>query len=744
MPDSLSILVVEDDPTIRRAICKALQSGKQAVRIEQCPDGRKAIELMRASAFDCVFLDYQLPGADGLAVLREARAAGDTTPIIIITARGDEQLAVEMMKAGATDYLSKSRLSAAVLWQAVRYAIRVHHAELAAAEAQEQLREREARLHSLIENLPFDCWARDASGRGIMQNTISKQLWGDFTGQKPQEQTVPPEVIENWQRNNEQVMAGNVLRQELRYPIAGQMRTFYSVVAPVWEGQTIRGIVGANIDITDIKRTEEALRESQQLFQQFMNRSPAVGFMKDENGRYLYINETLTRVLNPTNRPWLGKTNFEVWPPETAAEIDRDDRAVLASGQPAETLQKIPNADGLHTWLVYRYPLMDPAGKRIVAGMALDITARQLAEQRLRDAEERYHTLFEHSPYGVIIVDPADGSFVEFNTTAHRQLGYTRDEFARFKVADVEVAENPDAAQAHFQRIMETGFDEFETRQRAKSGEVRDMLVSARRTSIGGRILLHSTQQDVTERNRLRQQLIQSQKMEAIGRLAGGIAHDFNNLLAVITGYSEAMLRRIAEDNPLHLQASEILKAAERGGALTHRLLAFSRRQIIKPQVLDLNKILEGFREMLHRVISNDIVIAMKTNPALGRVQADPGQMEQVVLNLALNARDAMANGGTLTIRTQNVDLAGRRAEMAGLPPGAYVKLTVSDTGTGMDAATLARIFEPFFTTKEGKGTGLGLSIVYGIVRQCGGNITVHSQRGQGSTFEVHLPVHSE
>jgi len=361
------------------------------------------------------------------------------------------------------------------------------------------------------------------------------------------------------------------------------------------------------------------------------------------------------------------------------------------------------------------------------------------AEKRAAEAAQRYRLLFEDAPYGVLIVDPQDQSIVEFNSAIQQQLGYSREELSRMRICEVEVGASEAEIQAHMEKNVHRDRDEFETRFKTKSGEVRDILLVVRPLRLAGKVYLHGILQDITERNRLKEQLVQSQKMEAIGRLAGGIAHDFNNLLAIISGYAESLTRRLGDEN-LRAHASEIQSAAERGGALTRQLLAFGRRQVLKPEILNLNSCITGMNEILRRLLSRETNIVFKTDANLADIEADRGQMEQVILNLALNARDAMVGGGTLTIGTAMRRLDASEASIRGVAEGEYVILSVADTGRGIEPQVLPHIFEPFFTTKEGKGTGLGLSIVYGIVKQAGGNVVVESEVGEGARFDVYLP----
>jgi PAS domain S-box-containing protein len=371
-----------------------------------------------------------------------------------------------------------------------------------------------------------------------------------------------------------------------------------------------------------------------------------------------------------------------------------------------------------------------------------DITGRKRMEAGLRESEERYRLLFERNLAGVYR-STADGKLLECNWAFARLLGYASPAEA---MAHPEwwLHDHPGSHAEFWQRLRKEGsIVNHEGQAQRKDGTPVWVIqnVSLLADEEGEEMLL-GTVFDVTERRRLEEQLLQSQKMEAVGRLAGGIAHDFNNLLTAIAGYSDLLLGELPANDPRRESAVEIREAGRRAAGLTQQLLAFSRRQVLEPRVLDLNAVIAGMEKMLRRVIGEDIELTTALDPDLWRTMADPGQIEQAIVNLAVNARDAMPRGGQLTLETANVTLDDKFAgAYATVQPGPHVMLAVSDTGVGMDAALQSRLFEPFFTTKErGKGTGLGLSTTYGIVKQSGGSIWVYSEPGLGTTFKIYLP----
>lgn len=363
---------------------------------------------------------------------------------------------------------------------------------------------------------------------------------------------------------------------------------------------------------------------------------------------------------------------------------------------------------------------------------------------------ERYHLLFERNPQPMWVYDVDTLMFVAVNEAAVRHYGYSREEFMAMTIKDIRPAENVtdllDAVSKPTEEFGKAGV----WKQRKKDGTIIEAEISAQTLNFAGRSARLVLANDITERKRAEQalreteeQLRQSQKLESVGQLAGGIAHDFNNLLTVIGGYTDLLLMGDKLDEPVREKMAEVRKAAERASSLTRQLLAFSRKQVLKPEVLDLNLLIEGTGKILRRLIGEDIEVTTKLRSDVGKIMADPGQIEQVVINLVLNARDAMPSGGKIMLETAQVELDREYADMRiAVKPGHYVMLAVSDTGTGMPAEVQKHIFEPFFTTKEvGKGTGLGLSMIYGIVKQSGGNIWVYSELGKGTTFKVYLPL---
>ena len=365
------------------------------------------------------------------------------------------------------------------------------------------------------------------------------------------------------------------------------------------------------------------------------------------------------------------------------------------------------------------------------------------ARAALRDAEASFATLVEFAPIGIYRSNPA-GQFLSVNSALVHMLGYDSAD----EVLQLDMGRDVYADTAERQRLLDRDtysdrqYDDVEATWKRKDGRLLQVQLSVRAVrNAAGQVDYYETfVRDVTDQRRLQQQLTQSQKMEAIGRLAGGVAHDFNNLLTVITSYSDLVYQDLPPDDPRRDDVDQVRKAADGAAALTRQLLAFSRQQVLEPKVIDLNSVVDNLKKILQRVIGEDVELTTVLAAELAAVKADVSQIEQILMNLAVNARDAMPSGGKLTIETTNADYDPERQQRSD-GSSEFVMLAVTDTGTGMDEATKARIFEPFFTTKQpGKGTGLGLATVYAIVTQAGGFIWVYSELGHGTSFKIYLP----
>ncbi|HJX83793.1 MAG TPA: PAS domain S-box protein, partial [Candidatus Angelobacter sp.] len=399
-------------------------------------------------------------------------------------------------------------------------------------------------------------------------------------------------------------------------------------------------------------------------------------------------------------------------------------------------------ADGRVVWLRDIVNVTVEGGEPTeLTGVMIDISEQK---DTLRTSEERFFKAFRSNPEAVAITTMAQGRFLEINDAFLRAHGYERHEVIGKTAMELGIWANPEDRK-DLLKALHAGAPVLKrgVSFRIRSGQTREVELSAEIIQLQGEPCLLCITHDVTEQKQLEAQLRQVSEMDALGKFAGGVAHDFNNLLGIMLGYCELLMEKLAPDDPNRARVERILQAGERAAGLTGQLLAFSRRQVLQPEILDMNVVVAEAEKLLHLLLGVEIELVVNRSANPGQVMADSGQIIQVILNLAVNARDAMPNGGKLTIETANVDAGTDYATHTDSPhPDApYVVLTVRDTGAGMDAQTQAHIFEPFFTTKQiGKGTGLGLATAYGIVKQSGGFISVKSALGKGTTFSVYLP----
>jgi two-component system, cell cycle sensor histidine kinase and response regulator CckA len=496
------------------------------------------------------------------------------------------------------------------------------------------------------------------------------------------------------------------------------------------------------LDLTERKEAERGRREAERRAQRMVESATVGMWTVGADGRTTFMNARMAEIL--------GRDLAEAVTMPTTEFFFAEDRPAMAErlakrrdGLAGPYEQRFRRPDGAVGVLsMDSSPLYDAQGRyEGVLGIATDITESRRAEEAMRASETRYRLMFDKSPLPKWMYDVETLRFLDVNEVAVRDLGYSRDEFLAMTIKDIRPPEDvPALLEAERRADVTPRFGVW--RLRKKSGEIIQVEITKHTFTLGDRACRLAVGRDVTERLRLEEQLRQAQKMEAVGRLAGGVAHDFNNVLSVILSYAEMLLTDIKPGDPVRADIEEIHKAGKRATDLTRQLLMFSRQQVLAPKVLDLNDVLTSMDKMLQRILGADVdLVSLPTQP-LGRVRADPSSLEQVIMNLVVNARDAMPTGGKLTMETANVVLDEVYAQAhLGVKPGRHVMLAVTDTGTGIEKATLTRIFEPFFTTKEqGKGTGLGLSTVFGVVQQSGGSVWVYSEVGKGTTFKVYLP----
>jgi len=613
---ALNLLLVEDSEDDARLLLRELDRAGYRVHWERVDSPQAMEAALRRSRWDLITADYTMPSfsaPDALALLKKTDL---DVPFVVISGSIGEEIAVEIMKAGANDYLLKGNL---------RRLVPAVERELEQAAERRARRQAERQYQLLFENNPEPMWVFD----------------------------------------------------------------------------------------------EETLA-------------------------FLEVNNAACRHYGYSREEFLGMTIREIRPPEDLARLmealAREPRGPNDSG-----VWKHRRKDGTIIDVeVVSHPLPF-LGRPAQLVLALDVTARRQAERRIQERTTYLNALVENSPLAIVALNPAHRVQL-VNPAFVRLFGYEPAELLGRDVDEFIAPPDPDlrAEAAGFAEGLLRGESiQKTTVRRRKDGRTVDVKVYGVPLLNDGRLIgVYGIYEDVSEQRKLEEQLRLAQKMEAIGQLAGGVAHDFNNLLTSILGYSELVAARLQSDPAALEEVEEIKRAGESAAGLTRQLLAFSRRQVLEPKVLELNAIVGSVEKMLRRLIGENIDLVTTLDPSLARVRADAGQIEQVIMNLAINSRDAMPQGGRLTIETANVELDEEYARRdATFRPGRYVMLAVSDTGIGMDAETQSRIFEPFFTTKEmGKGTGLGLSTVYGIVKQTEGWIWVYSEPGRGTTFKIYLP----
>ena len=520
-----------------------------------------------------------------------------------------------------------------------------------------------------------------------------------------------------------------------------------ATISPIKDSNgTIVGASKIARDITERKLAEHLLRESERNYRTLFD-SMDEGFCTIEvlfnkndepvDYRFLEVNPAFEKQTGIQNGS--GKRMREIAPQHEEYWFATYGKIAL-TGEPSR-FENV--AAQLHRcYDVHAFRVGEPR-ERKVAIFFNDITERKRGEEELRKSEERFSKAFRSSPLAITISTQAEGRYLDVNEAFLQLLGYERQDVIGRGALElgfwVESSHRDEMAR---QLEVSGRVTEIRTQCKTSKGEIREVDVSAELIELDGQSCVLAIVRDTTETRRLEAQFRQAQKMEAVGRLAGGVAHDFNNLLNVIIGYSDISLDLVAPEGPVTKHLEQIKKAAQRANSLTRQLLAFSRQQIVFPKNLDLNQVVLNATDMLQRMVGEDVTVSFRSTTPIGIIHADAGQIEQILMNLVVNARDAMPSGGQIILETGNAELDEHYVSRhPGSHTGQHVVLTVSDTGCGMDENTKSKIFEPFFTTKPvGQGTGLGLSTVYGIVKQNAGTVFVYSEPGKGTSFKIYFP----
>ncbi|MBL8817280.1 MAG: PAS domain S-box protein [Planctomyces sp.] len=767
----LQVLIVEDSPADAKLLeCELRKGGMEfnAVRVDTEPDFITALN----HEWDIVLCDWQLPQFDCQRALNLLQSSvQNDVPFIVVSGSIGQDDAVTMMKSGAADYLLKDRLGR--LAAAVRQALDKRQAGRAVIRATEALRLSEARLAEAQRMARLGSWGWEpVSGRvwwseamfwllGLDRATTTPGLAAFLSVLHPDDRPIAiaraQKVEASWrsyvdaiapssaQPSTDMLVADDdVFAHDFRVLRPDGIQMWIHSRARVTLGSMGRAVYveGTDIDITERKRNEEIIKASEERHRRLMDVLPDAVFV-NSGGKIVFCNPSCVRLFGAEQpAEILGRCPFEFFHPDYHSLIQHRIATMLGKSESVPGIdEKIVRIDG-RTVPVYvvATPIKDN-GVNAVLVVLTDLTERERTLTLLR-------SVLDSVTDGILTVNDS-GVIQSANPATEKIFGYTQHELMGQSLNII--------VPSVFERADEQGVPGFsghvapivgvrgEFTGRRADGSTIPLEMTIAEFELDTERRFTAVVRDIAARKLLEEQFIQAQKMEAVGLLAGGVAHDFNNLLTVICGYAEMLrlnLTGLSGDHALVQYASSIHEAGERASGLTSQLLAFSRKTILSPRVLDLNNLIEHLGKMLHRLIGEDITISLIFDSNLRPVKADPGQLEQVLINLAVNARDAMPCGGRLTIETSEFVLGENDLHAHVVKPGRYARIRITDTGTGIPKNIQARVFEPFFTTKAvGKGTGLGLATAYGILRQAGGSIHVESEPGSGTAFTILLPT---
>jgi PAS domain S-box-containing protein len=756
MAEPLRVLLVEDSEDDALLLLRELRRAGLEPAHQRVDSEQALLAALARQTWDLVLSDYAMGAFNGLAAFELVKGKGLDLPFIFVSGHIGEERAAEAMKHGANDYVLKDNLTRLI--PAIRREMKDAEVRRERARMERTLEERERQLSSIYNTVGDVIYQLEVEPDGRYRFTSVNQTFLSVTGltmdqvvgRRVDEVIPEPSLNLVLGKYAEAIRDRKIVRWEETSDYPTGRLTGEISVAPIFDDAgNCTHLVGAVHDITARKRAEDELAASQRLLQTVFDSLPHNLVVKDTEHRYLMVNRAWCQVHGISPEQALGRHTLDI--PGRRDEDKRrtfeEDSEVLAA-RASGVYQRVVTVGGgepRHVHVI-RTPLRGDQGQvEGLVNISVDLTTEIEARHKADVAYARLYDAIESLPAAFLLFD-AEQRLVVWNSRVRDLLphlygrlapGVLYEDILRGEAEQVE----------HGPNGQEFRLRELRTRLRGVAGaaEVRHkdgrwVQMLEKRTSEEGIVALRF---DITELKQREQELRQAQKMEALGQLTGGVAHDFNNLLQIISSYTAFSLEGLAAEERRHQDLTTVMHAVERAAALTQQLLAFSRRQVLRPASLDLNEVVAGHLKMLRRVLPESIELEERLAPALDTVRADRGMVEQVLLNLVINARDALPSGGRIALATFHSELSAEdcpRAPWA--EPGRYVSLACVDTGEGMAPEVLERIFEPFFTTKgQGKGTGLGLSTVYGIVEQHRGVIGVESEPGVGTTFRIHLPV---
>jgi PAS domain S-box-containing protein len=752
----LRVLNIEDSERDAMLLARHLSRAGYKIISERVDTSAAMKVAVESKEWDIILCDYAMPQFSAPEALELLKETGIDIPFIIISGTIGEEVAVEAMLGGAHDYLMKDNLTRLVA--AIERELQEAANRRARRIAEAALRESEDRYRDLVENSRDLICTHDLRGRILSINETAAKSLGHkqrFLIGRDICDAIMYEFEEGFDGYITALLQDGIVQGTV--PIktkSGETRMWNYTNTLRTEGVAEPIVRGMAHDVTLQKQAEESLKASEAELRALFAAMTDVILVLDDKGRHLKMAPSRPVVGYKSENERIGKTLHEVFSEENAGFFLEHITRALNEGCMHRTEYSLPVGES-EIWFEGS---VSPMTENSVIWVARDITERKQAEKeqarlnnQLQSQRERLNNIVGSIP-GVVWEAWGDPNSVSQQSNfvsdyLEVMLGYSVEEWLstpNFWISIIHPEDKEQVASAVAASFISGEGNILEFRWFSKDG--RTVWVESNfvviRDDEGRPAGLRGVTIDITKRKMLEEQFRQAQKMEAIGQLAGGVAHDFNNLLTAIIGYSQLTLASLNKSDPLRSYIEEIQSAGSRAASLTNQLLIFSRKQVLQPRVLDLNAIVTDMNKLLRRLIGENIKLEANLEPELGCVKADSGQIEQVIMNLVVNARDAMPQGGQLSIETANINLDIEYAKSyIGITPGSYVMLAVSDSGSGMDKQTQARVFEPFFTTKEqGKGTGLGLSTVYGIVKQSEGSIALYSEPGQGTTFKIYLP----